>query len=328
MRRREVVLGLAISSLMGPAHAQDGAPLVGVLSPASQHGAESSMVNQPFKRALTDLGYVPGRNIELAERFADGDEGRLPALAAELVSMQPRVLFTNTNAGAVAAAAATRSIPIVVGPAGEFVLYELAGGSLARPRTNVTGVVLTSPEIDAKCLSLLIEIAPAVRRIGILVNPRNPGQRDYPAALGTAGKLDATLIRLEAGGLVDIDSALARALTEKADALFVADDPRIAVDLPVRQRVLRFGMEHRKPVISSHQNYARDGALLAMGPSIPALAARGAAYVHKILKGTRVMDLPIERPSTFITVVNLKTARVLDLSIPAAVLASVNEVIE
>src|SRR5918997_1068324 len=136
-----------------------------------------------------------------------------PILAAELVSMQPRVLFTNTNAGAVAAAAATRTIPIVVGPAGEVVLYELAGGSLARPSTNVTGVVLTSPEIDAKCLSLLIEIAPAVRRIGILVNPRNPGQREYPAALSRAGRLDAILIRLEAGGLADIDIALAQALS-------------------------------------------------------------------------------------------------------------------
>jgi ABC-type uncharacterized transport system substrate-binding protein len=328
MRRREVVLGLAISSLIGPTLAQGRVPLVGVLSPASQHGAESSLVNQPFKRALTDLGYTPGRNIELAERFADGDERRLPTLAAELVSMQPRVLFTNTNAGAVAAAAATRTIPVVVGPAGEFVLYELAGGSLAQPRTNVTGVVLTSPEIDAKCLSVLIEIAPAVRRIGILVNPRNPGQREYPAALTRVGRLDATLVRLEAGGLADIDIALAQALSATVDALFVADDPRLAVDPPVRQRVLHFAMENRKPVTSSHQNYARDGALFAMGPSVPALAARGAAYVDKILKGAKVEDLPIERPSTFITVINLKTARALGLSIPVAVLASADEVIE
>ncbi len=328
MKRREVAIGLALWPLLVPAHAQEKAPLVGILSPASRHGAEMSLVNQPFKRGLADLGYAPGRNIEIVERFADGNEGRLPTLAAELVSMEPRVLFTNTNAGAVAVAAATRSIPIVVGPAGEIVLSELAGGTLARPRTNVTGVVLTSPEIDAKCLSLLIEIAPAARRIGILVNPRNPGQREYPAALSRVGKLDATLVRLEAGGLADIDRALAHALSEKVDALFVADDPRLAVDLPVRQRVLSFAMENRKPVISSHQNYARDGALFAMGPSIPALAARGAAYVDRILKGTRVEDLPIERPSTFITVVNVKTALALGLSIPVAVLASADEVIE
>jgi putative ABC transport system substrate-binding protein len=328
MERRDVVLGLAVSPLLVPAHAQERPPLVAVLSPASQQGAEMRLVNQPFKRALADLGYTPGQNIEIVERFADGDERRLPILAAELVSMQPRVLFTNTNAGAAAAAAATRTIPIVVGPAGEIVLYELAGGSLARPRTNVTGVVLTSPEIDAKCLSLLVEMAPAVRRIGPLVNPRNPGQREYPAALSRAGRLDAALIRLESGGVADIDAALAQALSERVDALFVADDPRIAVDLPVRQRVLRFGQEHRKPVVSSHQNYAREGALFAMGPSIPALAARGAAYVDRILKGTRTEDLPIERPSTFITVVNLKTASVLGLSIPVAVLASADEVIE
>ena len=123
----------------------------------------------PFKQELTRLGWEPGRNIDIAERFADGDGSRLRALAEELVALKPRVLFTNTSQAATVAAEATRTIPIVVGPAGEVTLTTLAGGSIARPTTNVTGFVLTAPEIDDKCITLLMEIASSATRIGVLV---------------------------------------------------------------------------------------------------------------------------------------------------------------
>ena len=275
------------------------------------------------------LGYQAGRNIDIVERFADRDDSRLPAMARELVALRPDVLFTNTNAAAQALARATASIPVVVGPAGELVLRHLAGGSLARPSTNVTGFVLTAPEIDAKCLALLLEAVPALRRVALLVNPRNMGLHDYPASQSAAlGNAAVTLLRLEATGMADIDAALDQLVAQRAQALFVADDSHLAADPSVRARVLRFAAAHKLPVASSHQNFARDGALLAMGPSIPVLAARAAGYVDRILKGAKPADLPVELPSVFVTLVNRKAARTLNIALPSALLLRADEVIE
>ncbi len=329
MHRRALMSGLAALPLSMPARAQTGLPLVAILSPSSPQAAVIKLVNQPFKQTMATLGHVPGRTVTYAERYAEGDESRLPALAAELVALQPRVIFTNASAAATAMARATSTIPIVVGPAGEAVLIALAGGNMARPTTNVTGLVLTSSEIDTKCVALLLEAAPSIRRVGILVNPNNPGQQDYPAALNAAVKaLAAVLIRLDAKGAFDLEAALVRIKAERLDALFVADDLHIAADPGVREKVLRFAMTNSMPVASSHLNFARDGALLAMGPSIPALAARAAVYVDKILKGTTPAYLPVERPSVFTTIVNLRTAGALGVSLPTSILLRADEVIE
>jgi putative ABC transport system substrate-binding protein len=327
--RRGFSIGLAALLLWRRAIAQPARPLVAVLSPTSRDAAVVALVNVPFKRALAELGYREGRNIDIVERFAAGDERHLRAMAEELVALRPMVLFTNTNAAAVVLARAPGDIPIVVGPAGEAVLLELAGGSLARPRTNVTGFVLTSPEIDTKCLALMIDVVPSLRRIGVLVNPRNPGLRSYPAPLAAAlGPAAPQLLRLEATGEADLDAALARAAAQRIDALFVADDVQIAANPAVRERVLRHAAAERLPVASSHQHYARDGALLVMGPSIPVLAARAAGYVDRILKGARPADLPIELPSVFTTIVNRRAARALGLNIAPAMLLRADEVIE
>lgn len=329
MKRRAVLIAISLLPVAQAVRGQTKLPVVAILSPASRSAPVITSVNQPFKEALRKLGYEAGRTVEIVERFADNDESRLPALAAELVAINPQVLFTNTSAAATVVAQATRTIPIVVGPAGERVLMELAGGSLSRPTTNVTGMVLTSPSIDNKTIALLIEAVPSARRIGILVNPRNPGMRDYPRpqveALGGAGK---SFIRLEAGGLSDIDAALATMAAQRVDALFVADDAHLAANPPVRQRILRAAAGARIPVASSHQTFARDGALLAMGPSIPVLAARAAGYVAKIIEGARPADLPIELPSVFTMIVNLRTAKALGLTIPQSVLTRADELIQ
>ena len=141
MNRRDLLLRFSALALAGPALGQQKLPLVAILSPSSRDPRARASVNQPFKEALAKLGYQHGHTIEIVERFAENDESRLPALAAELVALQPRVLFTNTSVAGAAAAHATRTIPIVVGPGGEHGLMELAGGSLARPVTNVTGFV-------------------------------------------------------------------------------------------------------------------------------------------------------------------------------------------
>lgn len=325
MKRRSFLIGLAASSF---AEAAEQRPRLAILSPASRDAAVMKLVNEPFKKALEELGWVASRNIDIAERFADHDDSRLAALATELVALSPRVIFTNTNFAAAVAARATSTIPIVVGPAGEATLTELAGGSLARPAANVTGFVLTAPDIDSKALALLLEAKPAAKRVGVLINPRNPQQQSYPAPLIAAmGSTSVALIRLESGGLDDIDLALARAGAEGIDALLVADDSHIAANPRVRERLLRFAAT-RIPVASSHLDYARDGALLAMGPSIPALAAAAAGYVDKILKGARPYDLPIQLPTIFTTIVNLKTAKALGLTMPPSILLRADEVIE
>jgi len=309
--------------------AQPTRPLLAVLSPSSpSNEVVMRNVNRPFKEALKKLGYEPGRNIDIVERFAEGDESRLPALAAELVALRPQVLFTNTSYAATVVARATSTIPVVVGPAGEIVLRELAGGSLARPTTNVTGFVLGNAEVDDKCITLLMEAVPAAMRIGVLINPRNPGQQLYTAVLkGALSVRGKTLVRFESSGLADIDAALAKAAQQRIGALFVADDAHIAGDPQVRQRVLRHAAASGMAVASSHQNFARDGALLAMGASLPALAARAAGYVDKILKGAHPADLPVELPTVLSVIVNLKTAKTLGLAIPQSLLLRADEVI-
>jgi putative ABC transport system substrate-binding protein len=161
-----------------------------------------------------------------------------------------------------------------------------------------------------------------------LVNPNNPGMTDYPgpqnAALHGSG---VAFVRLEATGVSNIDAALGKASTQRLDGLFVPDDSHLAANPAVRERVLRFAAAARIPVASSHQTYARDGALLAMGPSIPVIAARAAGYVAKILEGARPVDLPIELPSVFTIIVNLKTARALGITVPQSVLVRTDEII-
>jgi putative tryptophan/tyrosine transport system substrate-binding protein len=331
MSRREFIslLGGAMLALPLGAKAQQPRPLLAILSPARRDAAVLKLVNEPFKQALARLGWQPGRDIDIVERFADGDVSRLPALAAELVALKPRVLFTNTSHAATVAAEATRTIPIVVGPAGEVTLTALAGGSIARPTTNVTGFVLTAPEIDDKCIALLMEAVPSATRIGVLVNPDNPGQQRYPAALkNTRSVPGRTVVRIDSRGRADVDAALTKAAAERIDALFITDDSHIAADPEVRRRVLAFAADARIPVASSHQNYAHDGALIVMGPSIPALAAAAAGYVDKILRGATPAELPVQLPAVFTVIVNLKTAKALSLTIPPTILIRADEVIE
>ena len=326
---RAVLVALATTPFADPAAAQEKLPLLAILSPSGRNSPSLKLIHEPFKQALGKLGYEPGRTIEIAERYADSDVSRLPALAAELVALQPRVLFTDTAPAAVAAARATRSIPIVVGATNEATLVELAGGTMARPSTNVTGFSVTSVEMDIKCLALLIEATPAAKRIGVLIHPGFPATRDYPAVLKPAlGASGAVLIRLESSGLADIDAALAKAAAEQVDSLYVYNNPQNAGDPDARQRVLLFAAAAGIPVASTHQDFARDGALLAMGPSFAAVAVGAAGYVDKILRGAKPADLPVQRPSVFTTIINLKTANALGLAIPPLLLARADEVIE
>ena len=331
MRRREFITLLGSAMAVWPlgARLQESRPLIAILLPGQRGSDGLKNALEPFKQALARRGWEPGRNMDIVERFAEGDSSQLPVLAAELVSLRPRVLYTTTSHAATVAAEATRTIPIVVGPAGGERLTALAGGSIARPTTNVTGFVLTVPETDDKCITLLMEAVPSANRIGVLVNPDNPSQQNYPAALkGARSVAGKTLVRIECRGRSDIDAALAKAAAERIDALFIAEDAHNASDPEVRRRVLAFGANARVPVASSHQNYAHDGALIVMGASIPAIAAAAAGYVDKILRGATPAELPVQLPTVFTVIVNLRTAKAFGLTIPPTIVSRADEVIE
>jgi len=305
---------------------------VGVLSP----GPGGDMVCRPnnpgsgigcFVEALRALGHSEGRNVGFEVRFAEGVAERLAGLAAELVSLKPDVIYTFTTAGANAAAAATTTIPIVVGPAGERTLERLAG-NLARPIGNVTGVTVNSYEQEEKCLQLLKELAPRSSRVAMMVNPDNPNYGSYLDLLRPAAKkLGITLIRIDARNAAALPQAFEAIQASGADAVLIADDAALVGTTEVRQTIATWALARRLPVASSSSRVAADGGLVSMGTENSALVRRAAFYVHRILGGAKPADLPVERPTTFRLSLNRRTAATLGLTIPQGLLLRADEVI-
>jgi putative tryptophan/tyrosine transport system substrate-binding protein len=326
MRRRDFLGGLLVGSFASSATAQGRMPKLAILSPTSKTGGHSGLVYDPFTAAMVALGWAAGRNLDIIERFAEDQQQRLPAMAAELVALNPDVIFTNSAAAAYAAAQATRTIPIVVGPAGENVFADLSR-EFARPVGNVTGFTLYALGQDEKCLEMLKEASPATARVGVLVNPLNPNLRDYPASIQSAANtLGLTLVRIEARELREISASLSGA--PGIDSLHVPDDPNLAGRSEARRRIIEMTSAKKVPVVSTHFAFARDGALLALGTNIPEIARRAAGYVDRILKGAKPQDLPVERPTEVSLGVNLKVAQALGLTMPPSLLARADEVIE
>ena len=280
-----------------------------------------------FMDALRELGYAEGKNVSFEIRFAEDDYTKLPALAAELVGLRPDVIFTS-GAGAAAAAKATTTIPIIVSSGSEEMLTRLAG-NLARPTGNVTGFTLVSVEQEIKLLQILKEVAPHTSRLALVLNPDNPGYRNYPGILApTAGQLGVTLIKIEARNVSDLPQAFAAILASGANAIYLFDDAALAGSGPVRKEVGEWALKRRLPVFSPQARVASDGGLFSFGTDINALNRRAAAYVDKVLKGVKPADLPVERPSKFNLSVNVRTAKVLGLTIPQSVLLRADEVIQ
>jgi putative ABC transport system substrate-binding protein len=284
---------------------------VGILSPGKQADMTAcGSINRGmgpgcFLEGLRALGYVDGRNVAFEYRFAEGASERLPALAAELVSLRPDVILTFTTPGADAAAAATTTIPIVVGPASEETLERLAG-NFARPVGNVTGLTLSSFEQDRKCLQLLKELAPRTSRVAVLGNPDNPLSRSYPGVLSpAANQLGITLTRIDARNASDLPQAFAMIVASGADALF---------------KIIKWALGRGLPVASASSRVAADGGLVSLGTDNSALSRRAAFYVHRILGGAKPADLPVERPTIFKLSINLdrEGARAHDSAVAAA----------
>jgi putative ABC transport system substrate-binding protein len=328
MKRREFITLLSGAAVAWPlaARAQGAGdlPRVAILSPDPATTDRLA----PFLGTLRELGYVDGRNIRLDIRFAENRFDRLPALTAELVKAGPAVIYTYSTPGAFAAAGATTSIPIVVAPVGEETMEQLAGKNFAKPVANVTGFAGGVAE-DELCLQLLKEAAPGASRIAVVVNPDNPISRDYPNVFNAvADQLGLVLIRVESRGAVDIGPTLSHYTNGTVDGLFLIDDPTLAGDSSVRARVIEFAREQHLPSASTYNTYAREGGLLSVGTDIGPIFRSGAEYVHRIIHGARPSELPVQRPTKYEMVVNLKTAKALGLTVPQSILLRADEVIE
>jgi putative ABC transport system substrate-binding protein len=329
-----VLLAVVMASVSTGAWTQQPGRLqrVGILSPGKQGDMGCLPNNQGGEvgcllEALRALGYEDGRNVAVDYRFSEGVADRLPALATELVNLKPDVIYTYTTRGADAAARATTTIPIVIGPAGERTLERLAG-SFARPVGNVTGLTLNSYEQDEKCLQLLKELAPRTARVALMLNPDNPSFGSYMDLLRpAASQLGMTLIRIEARNASELPLAFAMIKASGADAILVGDDAALAGTSEVRKQIVTWALESRLPVASSSSRVAPEGGLVSLGSDTSALVRRAAFYVHRILGGAKPADLPVERPTVYKLSINRKTAAALGLTIPQTLLLRADEII-
>jgi putative ABC transport system substrate-binding protein len=274
-----------------------------------------------FRQGLGEFGYVEDQNVTLALRYAEGREERLPELAAELVGLDVDVLVTASNAAIRACRQATGTVPIVFA-AGNPVVEGLVASD-ARPGGNITGLTHIANKEHAKRLQLLTEAVPGLSRVAVLWNQSQVSNlRETEAA---AQVLGVRTLSLEIPGPDGLDTILDVATTGRADGLVVTGGPVFSILAP---RIVEFAARHRLPAMYSISPFIDTGGLMIYGVNIPENHRRAATYVDKILKGAKPADLPIERPSRFDLIVNLKTAQALGITIPPSVLQQATEVIQ
>jgi putative ABC transport system substrate-binding protein len=327
--RRTFIGGLAAGIVATPlaAEAQQAAKIaqIGFLS---LNLAPSPHLPEAFRQGLRDLGYVEGRNVVIEYRDAEGKPERLPALAAELIALKVDVILAGGTPQALAAKQATRTLPLVLAGAGDPVTSGLVT-SLARPGGNVTGLSILAPELVGKCLEQLTQAVPRVSRVAVLWQPGGLGERTEKDMLKeaevAARALGVRLQFVEARGPEDFDRAFSEMTRARADALTVlpsamfGSEPRRLVDLAAKNRL---------PAVYLSREFVDAGGLMSYGPNIADLFRRAATYVDKILKGAKPADLPVEQPTKFELVINLKAAKALGLTIPPSVLGRADEVIQ
>ena len=277
-----------------------------------------------FQECLRDLGYIAGKNIVFERRFADDKPERLPGLAAELVALNPEVIVSSGSRATLAARQATATIPIVMQGTADPVGSGFVG-SLARPVRNVTGVTNYGLDISAKQVELLHAVAPSAKRIAVLVND-NPA---HPAVVNkvveAASHLYLIVLPIHANSVGAFDTAFASMAKERADALIVVGD---SVFNNQSERIAKLAAEAKLPAIYTYGLYVKAGGLLSYGPNTSDDSKIVAGYIDKILKGAKPADLPVQQPTKFELVINLKTAKALGLTIPQLLLLRADEVVQ
>jgi putative ABC transport system substrate-binding protein len=298
--------------------------MIGIFS-ANNETATIAALNAVFFEALRELGWVEGKNVDFEHRYADNRLERLPELAAELVRLKVDVIAAAGTLAPLAAKRATTVIPIVMTSAGDPLGSGLVA-SLARPGGNVTGVSLMAPDLGAKRLELLKEILPRLSRVAVLWNAANPYSVLVFKETQAGGRTLGIDVRsLEVRGPDDFDSAFEAARVLRPDGLITVEDP-LTVDH--RTRIAEFTARQQLPSLHGLREFVAVGGLISYGPSLADLFRRAAYYVDKILRGAKPADLPVQQPTKFEMVINLKTAKALGLEVPATLLARADEVIE
>jgi putative ABC transport system substrate-binding protein len=325
VKRRELLLllGGSLTAARGLRAQQKAMPVIGVLSSDSPGPAAANVA--ALRHGLSETSYVEGQNLAIEYRWAEGRYDRLPALAADLVGRNVDVIVTSGATGIAAAKGATSTIPIVFLGGGDPVAAGLVA-SLARPGGNLTGFSIFGFELNPKRLELLSDLVPQAHVIALLVNPNQASTerqiKDVQEAGGTKG---VQLRILRADTESDIDLAFASLIQLQADALLVGSDPFL---FSRRAQLVALAARHAVPAIYEWREFAAAGGLISYGTSLADMYRQAGAYVGRILAGARAADLPVQQPTKFELVVNLKTAKELGLTVPPSILARADEVIE
>src|SRR5262245_55150575 len=327
MKRREFITllnGVAVALIYRPRAAFSQPKVLGVLSQGST-STHPTPVFRMFRQGLRDLGWVERQNLTIEWRFSEGSAEPLPRLAAELVGLPVDLIVASPTQPALAAKEATSTIPIVFIQVADPVKSGIVT-NLARPDANVTGLSTVGSDLSGKRLELLKEALPGAERVAVLWNKPSEGAvlafRELEFAIGPVG---VSLQDIGVSDHVELRDAVESAVRTRVAAIMVIDDPVIA---SYRSQIVSLASAAALPLFSIYSEYADDGGLMAYGASLPAIYWRGAVYVDRILRGAKPSDLPVEQPSIFELVINLRTAKAFGLDLAPTLLARANRVIE
>ena len=315
--------GLLAASLAAEAQQVGKMSRIGYLDQGSAE--RNKLYLAAFQRGLRDLGWVEGKNIAFEIRFAEGMTNRLPSLAAELVRLKVDLLATSSTPAALAAKHATATIPIVIGftadPVGSGIVR-----SLAQPGGNITGWTHVGVELREKYLELLKEAVPEATRFGVLWDPANQVHKPSLKVIeGAAQRLKVELYPIGVQDPIELENAFSTLARKRAEALVVFPDGMFQAQTSL---IVTLAARHRLPAMYGIREYVGTGGLMAYGTNLPEMFRLGASLADKILKGAKPADLPVEQPTKFELVINLKTAKALGLTIPPSLLARADQVIE